>query len=453
MMDNYVSLAQRVFHPVNVSQWLSHLISYIDYIPSKMSPSLCLVFLLLGLHVTIHCTSPNSSEGKVTTCHSPQQNVTLHKMSSNNADFAFNLYRRFTMETPNQNIFFSPVSISAALAMLSFGACSNTQTQILESLGFNLTVIPIAEIQQGFQHLICSLNFPKKELELHMGNALFIEKQLKPLAKFLDDVKSLYETEVLSTDFSDVSAAKQEINSHVEKQTKGKVVGLIQNLKPNTIMVLVNYICFKAQWANPFDSSKTEEGSSFLVDKTTTVQVPMMHQTEQYYHLVDTELNCTVVQMDYSEKSLALFVLPKEGQMKWVEGSMSSKTLKKWNRLLQKGWVDLFVPKFSISATYDLGAILLKMGIQDAFADHADFSGLAEGNGLKLSNAAHKSVLHIGEKGTEGVAVHEDRFLDQPEMTAVYPIIQFKRPFLLLILEKSTRSILFLGKVVDPTKA
>uniref|UniRef100_A0A8C4KY77 Thyroxine-binding globulin n=2 Tax=Equus asinus TaxID=9793 RepID=A0A8C4KY77_EQUAS len=418
------------------------------YLPSKMPLFLYLVLLVLGLH----CAPSNSSEGRETSCHSPQQNATLYKMSSINADFAFNLYRRFTVKTPDRNIFFSPVSISAALAMLSLGACSNTQTQILESLGFNLTDTPIAEIQQGFQHLICSLNFPKKELELQMGNALFIGKQLKPLAKFLDDVKSLYETEVFSTDFSNISTAQQEINSHVVKQTKGKVVGLIQDLKPNTIMVLVNYIHFKAQWANPFDPAKTEEGSSFSVDKTTTVQVPMMHQMEQYYYLVDTELNCTVLQMDYSKNSLALFVLPKEGQMEWVEGAMSSKTLKKWNRLLQKGWIDLFVPKFSISATYDLGAFLLKMGIQDAFADNADFSRLTKDNGLKLSIAAHKVVLHIGETGTEAVAVPEVRFLDQPEITFFHPIIQFDRSFLLLILEKSTRSILFLGKVVDPTE-
>ncbi|XP_006890001.1 PREDICTED: thyroxine-binding globulin-like [Elephantulus edwardii] len=418
-----------------------------------MPSSLYLVLLLLGLHVTTYCASPIISEGKVTTCRYPQPNVTLYKMSSNNADFAFNLYRRFTVEIPNQNIFFSPVSISAALVMLSFGASSSTQTQVLESLGFNLTVTPVAEIQQGFQYIICSLNFPKKELKLHMGNVLFIGKQLKPLAKFLDDVNNLYETEVLSTDFSNISAAKQEINSHVEKQTKGKVVNLIQDLKPRTIMVLVNYICFTAQWANPFDPSKTEEGSSFFLDKTTTVQVPMMHQMDQYYHLVDTDLNCTVVQMDFSEKALALFVLPIKNNMEWVERSMSSKTLKKWNRLLQKGWVDLFVPKVSISGTYDLGVTLMKMGIQDAFTDHADFPGLTEDSGLKLSKAAHKAVLNIGEEGTEGVPVPEERSLDQSEMTHLHHIIQFNRPFILLILEKTTRSILFLGKIVDPMQA
>lgn len=168
-------------------------------------------------------------------------------MSSINADFAFNLYRRFTVETPDRNIFFSPVSISAALAMLSFGTCYNTQTQILESLGFNLTDTPMAQIQQDFQHLICSLNFPKKELELRMGNTLFIGKELKLPTQFLDDVKRLYATEVFSTDFSNVSVAQQKINSHVDKQTKGQIVGLIQDLKPNSIMVLVNYIHFKGK--------------------------------------------------------------------------------------------------------------------------------------------------------------------------------------------------------------
>ncbi|XP_010618014.1 thyroxine-binding globulin isoform X2 [Fukomys damarensis] len=350
-----------------------------------MSLFLYLIHFLLGLHATTNGAPPRSSEGKVPTCYLPQQNDTLYKMSSINADFAFNLYRKFTVETQDQNIFFSPVSISAALAMLSFGAGSSTQTQILEVLGFNLTDTSMAEIQQGFQHLICSLNFPKKGLELQIRNALFIGKKLKPLPKFLDSVKTLYETDVFSTDFSNVSAAQQAINSQVEKRTKGKIVDLIQDLKLNAIMVLVNYIHFKAQWANPFHPSKTEDSSNFLVDKTIIVKVPMMHQVEQYHYLVDMELNCTVLQMDYNKNSLALFVLPNKGQMEWVEASMSSKTLKKWNRLLQKGWVNIFVPKFSISATHDLRIMLLKMGIEDAFADNADFSGLTDDNGLKLS--------------------------------------------------------------------
>ncbi|XP_060231774.1 thyroxine-binding globulin [Meriones unguiculatus] len=413
---------------------------------------LYLFFLVSGLQATIHCVLHNSSEYKVKTCQLPQPNAALYKMPFINADFAFSLYQRLSEENPHWNVFFSPVSISSVLAMLSFGSGSSTQTQILEVMGFNLTDTPVTELQQGFQHLICSLNFPKSELELQMGNAVFMGQQLKPLATFLDDVKTLYETEVFSTDFSNVSAAQQEINSYVEKQTKGKIVGLIQDLKLNAIMILVNYIHFKAQWANPFHVSKTEESSNFSVDKSTTVQVPMMHQLEQYYHFVGVELNCTVLQMDYSENALALFVLPKEGHMEWVEAAMSTKTLKKWNHLLEKGWVELFVPKFSISATYDLGSTLQKMGMRDAFAESADFSGITEDNGLKLSYAFHKAVLHIGEEGTKEETIPEAGFLDQAEVASLHPVIRFDRTFLLMILEKGTKSILFLGKVVNPKK-
>lgn len=188
-----------------------------------MSPFLYLVLLVHELHATVHCASPNNSEGKVITYHLSQQNGTPYKISLINSDFAFNLYWRFIVDIPHRNTFFSLVSIFAVLAMLSLEACSRTQTQILGCLGFNLTgtsMIEILhgfasleaysrtqtqilgclrfnltdtsmiEILHGFQHMIYSLNFPKKKLELQMGNTLFTGKWLEPLAKLLDDVKT-----------------------------------------------------------------------------------------------------------------------------------------------------------------------------------------------------------------------------------------------------------------------
>lgn len=124
--------------------------SLIDYLHSRMSSFFHLVPFLLGLHATTNGAPTSNPKGKETTCYLPQQNETLYKISSINADFAFNLYRKFSVDTPNQNIFFSPVSISAALAMLSFGVGSSTQTQILEVLGFNLTNTSMADIQEDF---------------------------------------------------------------------------------------------------------------------------------------------------------------------------------------------------------------------------------------------------------------------------------------------------------------
>ncbi|KAM7338657.1 hypothetical protein ACRRTK_002141 [Alexandromys fortis] len=417
-------------------------------IPECQCSSICFSWCF-DYKAAIHCAQYNISEGKVTICHLSQQNATLYKMSSINADFAFSRYCRFLVENPDWNIFFSPGSTSAALAMLSFASVSNTQTQILEVLGFNLTDTPITELHQGFQHLICSLNFPKNELELQMGNAVFNGQQLKPLARVLDDVKTLYETKVFPIAFSNVSTAQQEINSYVEKQTKGKITDLIQDLRLNIIMILVNSIHFKTQWANPFHVSKTEESSSFSVDKTTTVQVLVTHYLEQYYHFLDVKLNCTVLQMDYSENALALSVLPKDGHVEWVEAALSSKTLKRWNYLLQKRWVELFVSKFSISVTYDLGSTLQKMGKRDAFAESANFAGIMRDNGLKLSCAFHKALLHIGKQRIKEVAAPEAVSLEQPEVASLHPIIQFDRTSL-MVLEKRARRILFLGKVINP---
>lgn len=245
MGDFYVCLDQKVFHLNSPKCYLTS--CFVDHLHFRVSVFLYLFLLVSGLQTTIHCVQYNISEGKVTTFHWPQQNATLYKMSSINAGFAFSLYHRFPVENPDWNIFFSPESTSAALAMLSFESGSNTQTPILEVLGFNLTHTPITKLHQGFQRLICSLNFPKNELELQIRNAVFIGQQLKTLARVLDDIKTLYETEVFSTNFSNVSAAQQEINSYVEKQAKGKIIDLIQDLRLNIITILVNYIHFKGK--------------------------------------------------------------------------------------------------------------------------------------------------------------------------------------------------------------
>lgn len=177
------------------------------------------------------------------------------QVSPSNTRFAFLLYQRLAQESPGQNILFSPVSISTALAMLSLGACSATKTQILRSLGFNFTWVPEPTIHLGFQYLVHSLNECHQGRELRMGSVLFIRKELQLQAKFLDRVKKLYGAKVFSEDFSNAVTAQAQINSYVEKETKGKVVDVIQDLDSQTAMVLVNHIFFKGEADLPFSSS------------------------------------------------------------------------------------------------------------------------------------------------------------------------------------------------------
>ncbi|KAM6171912.1 serpin A9 [Erethizon dorsatum] len=336
--------------------------------------------------------------------------------------------------------------------MLSLGGYSATKAQILRTLGFNLTATPESAIHQGFQHLVHALNVPNKELDLRMGSALFVKKGLQLQASFLDRAKRLYGSKVFSVDFSNAFTA-QRINSYVEKETKGKVMNLIQDLDALTAMVLVNHIYFKAKWMKPFNPADTHKSFPFLVDKQTTVHIPMMQQMETLASGVDPKLNCSVLQMDYRGDTMALFVLPGEGKMEQLEEKLSTRVLRRWSHSLQRRWIEVFIPKFSISASYDLETILPKMGICDAFGKNADFSGITKSGFLQVSKATHKAVLDIGEEGTEAVAATATKLTVRSKDKPSSPVLCFDEPFLMIILNKATKSVLFIGKIENPTKA
>ncbi|XP_045679555.1 serpin A9 [Phyllostomus hastatus] len=423
-----------------------------------MASSLHQVFLVVSFCASICCVSPSSLPSKGPLCpsstkdfRSSTKDVPSSQVSSSNTNFAFRLYRQLVSKTPSQNVFFSPVSVSASLAVLALGAHAATKTQILQSMGFNLTHTPEATIQQGLQHVVHSLRAPSQGLDLRMGNVLFIKEGLQLQTSFVNDVRSLYESEVFSADFSNTSTARKRINSYVERETKGKIVDLIQDLEPHTAMVLVNYIFFKARWAKPFSPVYTSNRYPFLVGKT-TVKVPMMHQMENFAFGLDPKLNCSVLQMDYSGDATAFFVLPVQGGMRQLEQSLSSGTLRRWSHSLQKRWLEVFIPKFSISTSYDLENILPKMGIRDAFGKDADFSGITKKDSLRVSKATHKAVLNIREEGTEAAAATATKLTVRSQDGASHSVC-FNRSFLLLIVSKASGTVLFLGKVENPTKS
>ncbi|NXG67678.1 A1AT2 antiproteinase, partial [Hemiprocne comata] len=199
------------------------------------------------------------------------------KIAPSNADFAFRFYKQIREEAGNKNIFFSPLSISTAFTMLSLGTSSNTLRQLHKGLAFNLTEMEEQEIHAGFQRVLQLLNDPHREDQLNMGNALFVDNRLKLLQKFLADVRNLYYSEVFSTNFQNSPEAIKEINKYIETKTHGKIVDLLQDLDPDAVMVLVNYIFFKGYWEKPFNPLSTIDDDFFL-DAKNSVKVKMMHQ-------------------------------------------------------------------------------------------------------------------------------------------------------------------------------
>ncbi|XP_078516231.1 alpha-1-antitrypsin-like [Lissotriton helveticus] len=413
---------------------------------------LCLfVTLLYGLVLCDHHEGHGNEDkhGHSDHKHHESETMACHKISDSISHFSFQLFNHSLRAAGSRNVVVSPVSVATTMAMLSLGAKGATLSQILHGLHLNLTSISLQDIHESFHHLLQMLNKPDSELQMSMGNALFIKTDFKILLKYLDDLKTHYNSEAFSTNFQNEEEAKKQINDYVEKHTNGKIVDMMQSVDKDAAMVLLNYIFFRGQWEMPFDVEDTKE-DDFHVDEKTVVKVPMMSRLGMYSTVYDSDIGCTVVNMPYKGNASALLILPDEGKMKQVQDSFSRATLTNWGKSLKSSWgsARLYVPRFSISSTLDLKDILEGLGMTDMFSDHADLSGITEEANLKISQAIHKAVLSVDEKGTEAAAATVVEAIPM----SLPPVFKANRPFLILIYGRETRSTLFMGKIADPTK-
>ncbi|XP_054986237.1 serpin A3-8-like [Sorex araneus] len=374
-------------------------------------------------------------------------------LARSNTDFAFSLYKLLAAQSPETNVIFSPLSVSMALAFLALGARGHTQTEILEGLKFNLTETPEANIHRGFQQLLRHLSRPGMPLQLDVNTAMFLDQQLDLKEGFQEEARELYAADALSTDFQDTTAAKKFINDYVELKTWGKIKELVKGLDAETQMVLVNCLFFKAQWKTPFDPHDTLP-SDFHVSKSRKVEVPMMNaRVIRVPYFRDKALGCTVVQLPYKASSAcAILVLPDEGHMAEVEAALLPGTLQRWRDSLKMRTITLRLPKFSVSGDYDLKQVLADLGLRSVFSRDADLSGITQARNLSVSEVIHKAVMDVAEEGTEAAAATGIKIV--PLSGRLYnTIVNFNRPFLVVLLSEDTKSILFLGKVADPQQA
>ncbi|XP_062433678.1 uncharacterized protein LOC134141463 [Rhea pennata] len=372
-----------------------------------------------------------------------------HKRGSNYADFVFRFYKQIIAKEADKNVFFSPMSISTAFAMLSLGAKSTTLSQILEGLGFgSVAEAHVEHIHESFHKVLAVLNCTDVNITLNIGNALFTAIGLEPQEAFLKNTEQYYDADFFSCNFHKEEEAKRQINNYVKEKTKGKIPELIDHLDGNTIMVLINYIYFKAAWEKPFALQYTYE-DDFFVNGNASVSVNMMRCETTYNSYYDQDLSCEVVELPYQGTARALLILPDEGKMKQVEDALSKETICKWDNRLETRRVNLHLPRISISGSYKADELLKEMGITDVFSGNADLSGITGNHGLYVSKAIHKALLEVDEAGTEaaGATAIIIRKVLHPSVT-----IKFNRPFIMLISDKATSTTLFMGKIVNPTE-
>ncbi|KAM7368205.1 hypothetical protein PAMP_014449 [Pampus punctatissimus] len=377
--------------------------------------------------------------------HNAEELIDCNRLSSPNADFGFSLYKSLNAKAGGgKNIIYSPLGITTALSMLSTGAHGETQNQLLSSLGYSS--LEQTQVNAAYKHLLSMLGHSQENQLLTVGNGVAVRAGFTPLVKFQHDVRDYYFGEIFKVDFTKPTEAAAEINRFIAIKTQDKIKDQVKDLDADMAMVLINFVYFRGQWEKPFNGNLTHK-AEFNVDETTKVQVDMMKRMGRYDFYQDFDNHTMVIMLPYKGNTSMMIVLPDEGKMKEVEGYINKDYIKHWHDSLYKSSVDLSLPKFSVSTKASLDDTLKEMGITNAFGDDADFSGISGEVKLKISKVSHQAMLNVDEKGTEAAAVTTIELMpmSMPEIMTV------NRPFLVFILEHSTRSILFMGKISDPT--
>uniref|UniRef100_A0AAA9SCI0 Serpin domain-containing protein n=1 Tax=Bos taurus TaxID=9913 RepID=A0AAA9SCI0_BOVIN len=369
-------------------------------------------------------------------------------------------------KSEKENIFYSPFSISSALAMTYLGARGNTASQMQKVLHFSeiaantkggATKDPVEKpgnVHHHFQKLLTELKKSTDAYELSVANRLYGEKEFRFLQEYMDNVQKYYLASVESADF--ISAAEESrkmINSWVESQTNGRIKNLFpQNSLNSSVLVLVNAVYFKGQWQEEFKKENTVE-EKFWLNKGTSKPVQMMKQTNHFNFVSLEDVQAKILEIPYKGGELSMMVLlPDEVDgLQEVEDQLTAEKLIEWTSPQNMGnrEVDLYLPRFKVEESYNLVPTLQALGMVDAFCGGvANFSGMNGSRDLAVSKVIHKSFVEVTEEGTEaaaatGVGV---RVLSAPFRES----FRCDHPFLFLIKHIKTNSILFCGRVSSP---
>ena len=384
-------------------------------------------------------------------------------IAEGNNEFALELYEK--LKSSEGNLFFSPYSISTALAMAFAGARGQTESQMAEVLHFPIITKPGTELSSKlipdrqlfaseFGKIITDLNERGKKgaYELTVANALWGQKGYGFLEDFLKLIETNYGGQLNEVNFIGAAeTARQTINAWVEKKTNDKIKNLIGKgvLDSMTRLVLTNAIYFKGNWASQFKEDRTKD-APFTLDDGQKIDVPMMNQTTEFGYM-ETE-DFQILEMPYVDDELSMIILlPKElDGIHELEKNLTLEDLSQWLAKLFKREVAVYIPKFKMTSQFSLASVLKSMGMEDAFSQDADFSGINGKRDLFISAVIHKAYVDVNEEGTEAAAATGVAMRLTSIGPSQTPVFRADHPFLFFIRDNNSSSILFIGRVMNP---
>jgi serpin B len=378
----------------------------------------------------------------------------LADLVDGNSAFAFDLYQ--VLREENDNFFYSPYSISLALAMTYAGARGETEQQMADTLHF---ILPQDRLHPAFNGLDLELarrgegarGKDGEGFRLNVVNALWGQEGFQFLSAFLDVLAEDYGAGLRLLDFVNApEESRVTINDWVSDQTEGRIEDLIPQDVINTLtrLVLTNAIYFNAAWAEPFEPDQTNDGTFHLLDGG-EVTVPMMRQTESFGYAEGEEYRAVELPYDGWELSMVI-LLPEAGEFEPFEGSLDAEQVDAILKNLARRQVTLTMPKFEFESGFSLKEALAAMGMPDAFTGAADFSGMTGSRDLFIREVIHQAFVSVDEAGTEAAAATAV-VMELGAMPGEPVGVTVDRPFVFLIRDIETGAILFVGRVVDPS--
>jgi len=387
-------------------------------------------------------TSPEVGEADLTT------------LVSGNSAFAFGLYQALRDE--DGNLFYSPYSISLALAMTYAGARGETAQQMADTLHFTLSQ---DRLHPAFNSLDLELGQrgqgakgkDERGFRLNIVNAIWGQKDYHFLATFLDTLAENYGAGLRVLDFTEEpEKSRIVINDWVREETEGRIKDLLppDSVHPLARLILTNAIYFNAAWQYPFEENATKDEPFYLLDGG-EVSVPMMRQ-EKFLGYAQGE-GYQAVELPYDGRQLSMVILlPQAGNFETFEKSLDAQRVDAIIKNLGSSQVILTMPRFEFESSFSLGESLAAMGMPDAFSENANFSDLTGNRDLFIAEVIHKAFVSVDEAGTEAAAATAVIMPTAAPPGAIVEVT-IDRPFIFLIRDIETGAILFVGRVVNPS--
>jgi serpin B len=368
----------------------------------------------------------------------------LSELVEGNTAFAFDLYRLLAEQQEGENLLYSPFSISLALAMTYAGARGETEEQMAHALRFTL---PGERLHPAFNALDQEL-----ALRLNIANVIWGQESYAFLDTFLDTLAANYGAGLRVLDFAHApEQSRVIINEWISQQTEGKIENLIPQgtLDPLTRLVLTNAVYFNAAWEYPFQERVTKDSPFTLLDGGQVV-VPMMHQTESLGYAEGEGYQAVELPYDGGDMSMVI-ILPEGDRFDEFESTLAGDRVREIVRDLSYGQVDLTMPTFVFDSHFGLSQALEELGMPAAFSSRAaDFSGMTGSKDLFISDVFHKAFISVDEQRTEAAAATAVEMEVGSEMPADLTVVDIDHPFIFLIRDIETGTILFVGRVLNP---